>query len=145
MERACTGLPYRCSFNKAWNFEVAGRKGYEQSTCGRRLRRTASISLTETNLSLIAYLFVNATLRKMNTRYLFNLLCIKRARVVKTVCASGEIEGGKFSFVKLILQERFLKTNLNMYTCFNLLKTKRNLLYVRNQSVPRSKHFPPWL
>ena len=28
---------------------------------------------------------------------------------------------------------------------FNLLKTKRNLLYIRNQSVPRSKHFPPLL
>jgi hypothetical protein len=27
----------------------------------------------------------------------------------------------------------------------NLLKTKRNLLYTSNQSVPRSKHFPPWL
>jgi hypothetical protein len=27
----------------------------------------------------------------------------------------------------------------------NLLKTKRNLLYVRNQPVPRSKHFPPRL
>jgi hypothetical protein len=27
----------------------------------------------------------------------------------------------------------------------NLLKTKRNLLYIRNQSVPRSKHFPPRL
>ena len=27
----------------------------------------------------------------------------------------------------------------------NHLKTKRNLLYVRNQSVPRSKHFPPRL
>ena len=26
---------------------------------------------------------------------------------------------------------------------FNLLKTKHNLLYIRNQSVPRSKHFPP--
>ena len=25
---------------------------------------------------------------------------------------------------------------------FNLLKTKRNLLYIRNQFVPRSKHFP---
>ena len=24
----------------------------------------------------------------------------------------------------------------------NLLKTKSNLLYIRNQSVPRSKHFP---
>ena len=27
----------------------------------------------------------------------------------------------------------------------NLLKTKRNLLYIRNQSVPRSKHFLPRL
>jgi len=27
----------------------------------------------------------------------------------------------------------------------NLLKTKRNLLYTRNQSVPRCKHFPPRL
>ena len=27
----------------------------------------------------------------------------------------------------------------------NLLKTKRNLLYIRNQPVPRSKHFPPRL
>ena len=27
----------------------------------------------------------------------------------------------------------------------SLLKTKRNLLYIRNQFVPRSKHFPPWL
>ena len=30
-------------------------------------------------------------------------------------------------------------------TPINLLKTKRNLLYIRNQSVPRSKHFPPQL
>jgi len=28
---------------------------------------------------------------------------------------------------------------------FNLLKTKRNLLYIRNQSVPHCKHFPPRL
>jgi hypothetical protein len=28
---------------------------------------------------------------------------------------------------------------------FNLLNTKRNLLYISNQSVPRSKHFPPRL
>ena len=27
----------------------------------------------------------------------------------------------------------------------NLLKTKRNLVYIRNQSVPRCKHFPPRL
>ena len=28
---------------------------------------------------------------------------------------------------------------------FNLLKTKHNLLYIRNQSIPRSKHFAPCL
>jgi len=28
---------------------------------------------------------------------------------------------------------------------FNPLKTKRNLLYIRSQSVPHSKHFPPRL
>jgi len=27
----------------------------------------------------------------------------------------------------------------------NLLKSKHNLLYIRNQSVPRCKHFPPRL
>jgi hypothetical protein len=26
---------------------------------------------------------------------------------------------------------------------FYILKTKLNLLYMRNQSVPRCKHFPP--
>ena len=31
------------------------------------------------------------------------------------------------------------------YKYINLLKTKRNLLYIRNQSVPRCKHFPPRL
>jgi len=33
----------------------------------------------------------------------------------------------------------------NSDTVINLLKTKRNLLYIRSQSVPRSKHFPPRL
>jgi len=28
---------------------------------------------------------------------------------------------------------------------YNLLKTKSNLLYIRNQTVPRCKHFPPRL
>jgi hypothetical protein len=27
----------------------------------------------------------------------------------------------------------------------NILRTKRNLLYIRHQSVPRCKHFPPRL
>ena len=33
----------------------------------------------------------------------------------------------------------------DLYSYINLLKMKRNLLYIRNQSVPRSKHFPPRL
>ena len=47
--------------------------------------------------------------------------------------------------VKCVL---FIKHNVLLITIqffFNLLKTKRNLLYIRNQSVPRSKHFPPRL
>jgi hypothetical protein len=31
------------------------------------------------------------------------------------------------------------------FSYINLLKTKLNLLYIRNQSVPRCKHFPPRL
>ena len=30
-----------------------------------------------------------------------------------------------------------------VYDIFNVLKTKRNLLYIRNHFVPRSKQFPP--
>ena len=37
---------------------------------------------------------------------------------------------------------RFINSHL---CCFNLLKMKRNLLYIRNQSVLRSKHFLPQL
>ena len=33
--------------------------------------------------------------------------------------------------------------SLNNTGMINLLKTKRILLYIRNQSVPRRKHFPP--
>jgi len=35
------------------------------------------------------------------------------------------------------------KSNLELL--INLLKTKRNLLYIGNQSLPRCKHFPPRL
>jgi len=31
------------------------------------------------------------------------------------------------------------------HNSINLLKNERNLLYIRNQSVPRCKHFPPRL
>ena len=38
-------------------------------------------------------------------------------------------------------REMSLKCSLLGYYTVNLLKKKRNLLYRRNQSVPRSKHF----
>ena len=44
------------------------------------------------------------------------------------------------NYIKLITINYSIMT-LNI----NLLKTKRDLLYVRKQSVPRSKHFPPRL
>ena len=40
---------------------------------------------------------------------------------------------------------RYLVDDFMWLNSFNLLKTKRNLLYTSNQSVPRSKHFPPYL
>jgi len=50
---------------------------------------------------------------------------------------------------RFLLGERarnVLATALGTATDFvNLLQTIRNLLYIRNQSVPRCKHFPPWL
>ena len=47
-------------------------------------------------------------------------------------------------FNKTILT--FYLVQKTVYLCsINLLKTKRNLLYIRNQSAPRSKHFPPRL
>ena len=32
-----------------------------------------------------------------------------------------------------------------LHSFFNILNTKRNLLYIKSQFVPRSKHFPPRL
>jgi len=37
------------------------------------------------------------------------------------------------------------KKNLQQPSLINLLKMKLNLLYIRNQSVTRCKHFPPRL
>jgi hypothetical protein len=40
----------------------------------------------------------------------------------------------------------WFETRMGHTQCFiNLLKAKRNMLYIRNQSVPRCKHFPPRL
>ena len=37
------------------------------------------------------------------------------------------------------------KGGVSTVTCINLLKTKRTLLYLRNKTVPRSKHLPSQL
>jgi len=39
----------------------------------------------------------------------------------------------------------FVQRTTEIKRFINLLKTKRNLLYIRNQSVPRCKNFPPRL
>jgi hypothetical protein len=44
-----------------------------------------------------------------------------------------------------LLQYRFVSGTSARKLVINLSKTKRNLLYIRNQSVPRCKHFPPRL
>jgi len=49
----------------------------------------------------------------------------------------------KFRMKIMCLNLPYNKSTFNVY--FNLLKTKRNPLYIRNQSVPRCKHFPPRL
>ena len=38
-----------------------------------------------------------------------------------------------------------LRHRASVNNAFNTAKTKPNLLYIRNQSVPRCKHFPPRL
>ena len=53
------------------------------------------------------------------------------------------------SFTKTRMKERiryyFGDRLIPEASSFNLLKTERNLLYIRNQSIPRSKRFPSWL
>jgi len=51
------------------------------------------------------------------------------------------------AFPTYMLDKRELEQTDTNYLYFptnalNLLQTKRNLLYIRNQSVPRCKHFP---
>ena len=42
----------------------------------------------------------------------------------------------------VLSHSRWTKNCSQSHVDINLLKTKRNLLYIRNQSVPRCKHFP---
>ena len=65
----------------------------------------------------------------------------------------GSFWGQGSHFVLREIKLKHMKLNLTLQSLagsfrtarFKLLKTKRNLLYIRNQSVPRSKHFPPRL
>ena len=66
---------------------------------------------------------------------------------VKVVSPSGILRRCAFSVeaVRPTATAPNSQTVLLEYGPINLLKTKRNLLYIRNQFVPRSKHFPPRL
>jgi len=49
-----------------------------------------------------------------------------------------------YIYILLILTQSNL-SHMSGSINVNLLKTKRNLLYIRHQTVPRCKHFPPRL
>jgi hypothetical protein len=60
---------------------------------------------------------------------------------------SEPLSSARFSLYYSLINSPFAKfwiSYSDVYTV-NLLKTKRNLLYIRNQSLPRSKHFLPGL
>ena len=48
------------------------------------------------------------------------------------------------SVTKRIYSRKYVYLIIRLKVKINF-KTKRNLLYIRSQCVPRSKHFPPWL
>jgi len=60
---------------------------------------------------------------------------MKLCLLVSTVCASHIFEVNFIDCFMFHISQIFANS-------FNLLKTKRNLLYIRHQSVPRCKHFP---
>jgi len=61
--------------------------------------------------------------------------------VDKTILFADRDEDGKINFEEFcsVSTHVYIHTK-SKYICFNLLKTKRNLLYIRNQCVPRCKH-----
>jgi hypothetical protein len=66
--------------------------------------------------------------------------------VDKTILFADRDEDGKINFEEFCSVSTlvFIHTECH-YICFNHLKTKRRPLYLKTQSVPRCKHFPPWL
>ena len=49
------------------------------------------------------------------------------------------------SFVQLVMGKDRKNLQCVFFQFISLIETKCNLLYIRNQSVPRCKHFPPQL
>jgi hypothetical protein len=76
---------------------------------------------------------------KKKTMCFIRVLTVPKERVSSVLCPSAH------PHVSIRLPLDGFPLNLIVGTFFNLLKTKRNLLYVRNQSVPRCKHLPPRL
>jgi len=61
--------------------------------------------------------------------------------VDKTILFADRDEDGKINFEEFcsVSTHVYIDTK-SKYICFNLLKTKRNLFYIRNQPVSRCKH-----
>ena len=60
--------------------------------------------------------------------------------------STGGCVGPKFGPVTVEIENLFFEKEMNPnFPKVNLLKTKSNLLYIRNQALPRSKHFQPRL
>ena len=74
---------------------------------------------------------------KLRIRTIFSPpLCFKDIEIIFITFVSTHI-------IVRVVNESFVRVFIQTSLIF--LKTKRNLLDVRNQSVPRCKHFPPRL
>jgi hypothetical protein len=83
---------------------------------------------------------VSSAFRRAARRYkiLSSVECVSRwSFTVHTVCRHRDLP--------LDLTRRQFTISIRLDAHFNLSKTITNLLYIRNQFVPRSKHFPPRL
>ena len=78
-------------------------------------------------------------------RIMLTISMLKQYRLY-AVCVVSDLEASEtfLSSYRVIKFNRKQRMDRIIFL-LKLLKTKRNLLYIRNQSVPRSKHFPPRL
>jgi hypothetical protein len=65
--------------------------------------------------------------------------------ILSPILRERDLRDVKFSLPEMRVNTFTVSKYRKPETILNLLKTKRNLLYIRNQSVPRSKLFPPQL